>query len=122
MFDNFPLWPDRASTTAGNVDALYIFLLILSALMTGLIFVAVVYFAARYRRVMQHRGHKKAVVAVAHALLVTAYHLLAHHTTYHNPGADYYDRATPSGLGAALSKPSNARATSAAPRLSSMTR
>lgn len=50
MFDNFPLWPDRASTTAGNVDALYIFLLILSALMTGLIFVAVVYFAARYRR------------------------------------------------------------------------
>jgi cytochrome c oxidase subunit II len=50
MFDNFPLWPERASTTAGNVDALYIFLLILSALMTGLIFVAVVYFAARYRR------------------------------------------------------------------------
>src|SRR5262245_57571742 len=26
--------------------------------------------AARYRRVMRHRGHKKAVVAVAHAMLV----------------------------------------------------
>lgn len=34
---------------AGNVDALFIFLLILSGLMTALIFVAVVYFAARYR-------------------------------------------------------------------------
>jgi cytochrome c oxidase subunit 2 len=50
MFDNFPLWPDRASTMAGNVDALFIFLLIVSGLMTLLIFVAVVYFAARYRR------------------------------------------------------------------------
>ena len=49
MFDNFPLWPDQASTTAGNVDALYIFLLIVSGLMTLLIFIAVVYFAARYR-------------------------------------------------------------------------
>jgi cytochrome c oxidase subunit II len=50
MFDNFPLWPDRASTTAASVDALYIFLLIVTALMTALIFTAVVYFAARYRR------------------------------------------------------------------------
>jgi cytochrome c oxidase subunit 2 len=50
MFDNFPLWPDRASTAAGNVDALFIFLLIVSGLMTALIFTAVVYFAARYRR------------------------------------------------------------------------
>ena len=50
MFDNFPLWPDRASTAAGNVDALFIFLIIVSGLMTGLIFTAVLYFAARYRR------------------------------------------------------------------------
>lgn len=41
---------------AGNVDALFIFLLIISGLMTGLIFVAVVYFAARYR-------HRKGVPA-----------------------------------------------------------
>lgn len=47
--------------------------------------------AARYRRI-RHRGHKKAVVAVAHAILVTAYHLLARQTTYQDPGADYYDR------------------------------
>lgn len=49
MFNNFPLWPERASTAAGNVDALFIFLLIVSGLMTLLIFVAIVYFAARYR-------------------------------------------------------------------------
>jgi hypothetical protein len=48
--------------------------------------------AARYRRVRRHRGHKKAIVAVAHHLLVTAYHVLARHTTYHELGADYYDR------------------------------
>jgi transposase len=48
--------------------------------------------AARYRRVLRHRGHKKAIIAVAHSLLVTAYHVLAHQTTYHELGADYYDR------------------------------
>jgi transposase len=47
--------------------------------------------ALRYRRV-RHRGHKKAVVAVANPILVTAYHLLARQTTYQDPGADYYDR------------------------------
>jgi cytochrome c oxidase subunit 2 len=56
MFDNFPLWPARASTAAGNVDALYIFLLIVSGMMTLLIFAALVVFAARYR-------HRKGVLA-----------------------------------------------------------
>ena len=56
MFDNFPLWPQRASSMAGNVDALFIFLLIVSGLMTALIFVALIYFAARYR-------HRKGVLA-----------------------------------------------------------
>ncbi|MFZ0731670.1 MAG: cytochrome c oxidase subunit II [Candidatus Sulfotelmatobacter sp.] len=49
MFDNFPLWPQRASAMAANVDALFIFLVIVSGLMTLLIFTAVIYFAARYR-------------------------------------------------------------------------
>jgi cytochrome c oxidase subunit 2 len=56
MFDNFPLWPQRASSTAGNVDALFIFLIIVSGLMTLLIFSALIYFAARYR-------HRKGVLA-----------------------------------------------------------
>jgi transposase len=49
-------------------------------------------FTARYRRIMRHRGHKKAVLAVAHAMLVTAYHLLARRTTYQELGANYFDR------------------------------
>ena len=48
--------------------------------------------AARYRRLMRHRGHKKAVVAVAHSILVTAYHLLARQTAYRELGADSFDR------------------------------
>ena len=48
--------------------------------------------AARYRRIMRHRGHKKAIVAVAHAQLVIAYHVLHHHVGYRELGADYYDR------------------------------
>ncbi|HTS08257.1 MAG TPA: cytochrome c oxidase subunit II [Candidatus Eisenbacteria bacterium] len=56
MFDNFPLWPQRASSIAGNVDALFIFLIIVSGMMTLLIFCAVLYFAARYR-------HRRGVLA-----------------------------------------------------------
>jgi len=49
-------------------------------------------FGARYRRIARHRGHKKAVVAVAHAMLVTAYHLLDRGQEYREPGVDYFDR------------------------------
>ena len=41
---------------------------------------------------MRHRGHKKTVTAVAHAMLVTAYHLLTRRVTYQELGADYFDR------------------------------
>lgn len=47
---------------------------------------------ARFRRVLRHRGPKKAVVALAHALLRIAYHVLADGTVYRELGADYYDR------------------------------
>ena len=50
MFENLPLWPTRASTGAGNVDALYIFLVALSAFMSAAIFTMILVFAARYRR------------------------------------------------------------------------
>ncbi|MCU1302888.1 MAG: cytochrome c oxidase, subunit [Candidatus Sulfotelmatobacter sp.] len=49
MLNNFPLWPQQASTLAGRVDALYVFLLIVTGMMTLLIFICVVYFAARFR-------------------------------------------------------------------------
>ncbi|MGH9497775.1 MAG: cytochrome c oxidase subunit II [Terriglobales bacterium] len=50
MFENLPLWPARASAGAGNVDALYIFLLLLSGFMCLAIFTMIVVFALRYRR------------------------------------------------------------------------
>ena len=47
---------------------------------------------ARFRRVLRHRGPKKAVVALAHTLLRIVYRVLADGTTYHELGGDYYDR------------------------------
>ncbi len=47
---------------------------------------------ARYRRVMRHRRHKKAVVAVAQPMLRAAHHVLAEGTAYRDPGLDYYHR------------------------------
>ena len=46
-----PLWPDQASTMASQVDALYIYLLLVSGIMTALIFIAVAVLAIKYRRV-----------------------------------------------------------------------
>jgi transposase len=49
-------------------------------------------FGTRYRRLLRHRGHAKAVVAVAHALLRTIYHVLASGQEYRNLGPDYFER------------------------------
>ncbi len=49
MLNNFPLWPARASSIAGNVDALFIFLLIVAGVMSLLVFVAICVFATKYR-------------------------------------------------------------------------
>ena len=47
-----------------------------------------VYRLARYRRLIRHRRHHIAVVAVAHAMLRTNYHLLTESTPYREPGKD----------------------------------
>ncbi len=47
---HLPFWPESASTTAGNVDALYIFLLIVSGIMTVMIFCMLVIFAVKFRK------------------------------------------------------------------------
>ncbi len=47
--------------------------------------------AGRYRRLVRHCGHKKAIVAVAHKMLTTAYVLLANGVDYQEHGAQYYD-------------------------------
>jgi len=52
-----PLWPERASTMASQVDALYIYLVLVSAVMTLLIFLAVAVLAIRYRRSAGNQPH-----------------------------------------------------------------
>ena len=47
---------------------------------------------ARYRRIMSHRGHNKAVLAVARSILEISYHLMRRSTTYQELGTDYCDR------------------------------
>jgi transposase len=47
---------------------------------------------ARYFRVRRHRGHQKAVLAVAHQILEIAYFVMRDGVTYHELGADYFDR------------------------------
>lgn len=47
---------------------------------------------ARYYRVKRQRGHKKAIVAVGHQILEIAYYLMRDGMTYHELGADYFDR------------------------------
>lgn len=48
------------------------------------------YLAAQYWRLVRRIGKKRAAVAVAHSILVIAYHLLASQTTYQELGGDYY--------------------------------
>jgi len=47
---------------------------------------------ALYQRVRRNRGHKKAVVAVGHQILEIAYVIMRDSVTYHELGADYFDR------------------------------
>lgn len=48
--------------------------------------------SALYQRIKRHRGHKKAIVAVAHQILKIAYHIMASDTTYQELGPDYFQR------------------------------
>jgi hypothetical protein len=50
------------------------------------------YLAAQYHRLIARRGRKKAFVAVAHSMLVIAYHLLARGECYKDLGPTYFDQ------------------------------
>src|SRR5262249_53355562 len=50
------------------------------------------YFKAFYHRLAARKGKKRAIVAVAHALLVTGYMLLLTGTQFQDLGANYFDR------------------------------
>jgi len=50
MWKGTPLFPDSASTMAGRVDALYFFLIVVSAFFSVLIAGLIVFYAVKYRR------------------------------------------------------------------------
>jgi transposase len=50
------------------------------------------YLRAQYLRIKRRRGHNKAIVAVAHSILVSAYHVLAEGRPYDELGGDYFLR------------------------------
>lgn len=53
------------------------------------------YLAAQYHRLAARRGKKKAILAVAHSILVIAYHLMLRQEPYRELGADYFDKIRP---------------------------
>jgi transposase len=53
------------------------------------------YLSAQYHRLAGRRGHKRAIVAVAHSLVVIAYHLLQRKEPYRELGGDYFDKQRP---------------------------
>jgi transposase len=49
------------------------------------------YLSAYYRRLASRRGKKRALVALAHTILVIVYHVLREGTTYRELGSQYFD-------------------------------
>jgi transposase len=53
------------------------------------------YFGAQFRRIAPRRGRKKALIAVAHSLAVTIYHIIKNQTAYVELGAGFFDQLNP---------------------------
>lgn len=53
------------------------------------------YLSAQYHRLAGRRGKKRAIVAVAHSILVIAYHMIIRKEPYHELGGDYFDQRRP---------------------------
>lgn len=49
------------------------------------------YLSAQYRRLAARRGSKRAIMAVAHSILISVYYMLRDGTSYHELGGNYFD-------------------------------
>jgi hypothetical protein len=47
--------------------------------------------SALYQRLATRRGRKRAIIAVAHAIVISAFHRLSGHEPYRELGANYVD-------------------------------
>jgi transposase len=50
------------------------------------------YLSAFYHRIARRRGKKRAIIAVAHKILVIIYHMLKNNKPYEDLGGDYFDQ------------------------------
>jgi transposase len=53
------------------------------------------YLSAQYRRLATRRGKKRAIMAVAHSMLVMAYYMIQRQEPYREAGGDFFDRLQP---------------------------
>jgi transposase len=53
------------------------------------------YLSAQYRRLAARRGKKRAILAVAHSMLVMAYYMIQRREPYREAGGDFFDRLQP---------------------------
>jgi transposase len=56
------------------------------------------YAGAQFRRLAKRRGSQRAIVAVAHSLLVAVYYIVRDRVAYHDLGAEHFDRLAPQQL------------------------
>ncbi len=62
------------------------------------------YLSALYHRLAGRRGKKKAIVAVAHAILVIVFHIIERKEPYRELGGDYFDKQDPETTAKRLAK------------------
>src|SRR5260221_13524721 len=55
---NFPISPEQASSMAGQVDALYLFLVLITTFFSLLIAILILYFAIKYRRTPERQAEQ----------------------------------------------------------------
>lgn len=53
------------------------------------------YLSAQYHRLAGRRGKKRAIVAVAHSILIICYHIIQRKEPYRELGGDYFDQRRP---------------------------
>src|SRR5580704_6072402 len=58
MGSKFKLFPDQASSMAGQVDALYLFLVLITTFFSLLIALLILYFAIKYRRTPERQAEQ----------------------------------------------------------------
>jgi transposase len=53
------------------------------------------YLSAQYRRLAARRGKKRAILALAHSMLMMTYYMIQRQEPYREAGADFFDRLQP---------------------------